>query len=364
MSQSQASESQTSFYAESFLDPNLLQPDDPFELPSSQPTVSSIPISDFTYSLRYSDAPTSLTRVGPTLQRFWVLYNADKGMEVSRKQFVDWWLTTDFGLRKELQTTIRWDGKKKSDIWERFDQVAHQKTCEPKVMSLVVPHAPPNKIFSQNVFEEKLLEFITSAPLLFRIIEQTQFKDLLDMVQSASSRLNIPSARSIRRRLEMSVEKQHQSVLSKLPEGSRLAIALDCWTSPFNQAFMAITGYFLDENWNYMEVLLGFEPLHGSHTGGNLSKTVIQILQQHSVANRVSSITTDNASNNNTMITGVQEIVQSLGLSNNSILRVPCIAHVIQLSLNQHLGRMIAKPVNQEVETEWSDKRTRSLQSR
>jgi hypothetical protein len=33
---------------------------------------------------------------------------------------------------------------------------------------------------------------------------------------------------------------------SRLPKGSHLSIALDCWTSPFSQAFMAITGYFLD----------------------------------------------------------------------------------------------------------------------
>jgi BED zinc finger. len=136
MSQSQASESQASFYAESFLDSDLPQPDAPFELPSSQPTVAFIPISDFTHPLRYSRAPPSLARIGPTLQRFWVLYNTDGAMEDSRKQFVDWWLTTEFGSRKELQTTIRWDGKKKSDVWERFDQVAHEKTGEPKVMCI------------------------------------------------------------------------------------------------------------------------------------------------------------------------------------------------------------------------------------
>jgi hypothetical protein len=219
-------------------------------------------------------------------------------------------------------------------------------------------------VFHQNIFEEKLLEFITSAQLPFRIVEHPAFKDLFDVAQLADSKINIPSARSIRRRLDQSVEEQRQTILSKLPEGSQLSIALDCWTSPFSQAFMAITGYFLDQEWNYREVLLGFEHLHGSHTGGNLSKTVIQILQQYGVADRVLSITTDNASNNNTMITSVQETVQSLGLSNASIFRVPCISHVIQLSLNQLLGKIKAKPGNQEVETEWSDKRTQSLQSR
>lgn len=120
-------------YDKPFLDLNHLQPDDSLEPPSSQQTVVSTSPSDCTAPFRYSSATTSLERVGPTLQRYWILYNTDPVMEEFRKQFVDWWLTTEFGARKELQTTIRWDGKKKSDVWERFDQVAHEKTGEPKV---------------------------------------------------------------------------------------------------------------------------------------------------------------------------------------------------------------------------------------
>jgi hypothetical protein len=222
---------------------------------------------------------------------------------------------------------------------------------------------PTSRVFNQDIFENKILEFITTTRLPFRIVEHPKFKDLLSFTQLAQSKIDVPSARNIRRRLDITVEEQHQSVLSKLPEGSRLSLALDCWTSPFRQAFMAITGYFLDQEWDYREVLLGFEHLHGSHTGGNLSETVLQILQQHGIADRVLSITTDNASNNNTMMTSVQDTVQSLGLSNTSIFRIPCIAHVIQLSLNQLLGKMKAKPANGEAESEWSDEHTQSLQS-
>jgi hypothetical protein len=140
------SQSQASFYSESFIDPDLLQSDDPPDLPSSQVTQTSIPASDFTYPLRHSRALDSLTRVGPTLRRFWILYNSDAEMENSRIQFVKWWLKTEFGSKKETQDTIHSDGKKKSDLWESFEQVAHEKTGEPKVMCkrcqtiLVHPH--------------------------------------------------------------------------------------------------------------------------------------------------------------------------------------------------------------------------------
>lgn len=127
---------------------------------------------------------------------------------------------------------------------------------------------------------------------------------------------------------------------------------------------MAITGYFLDQDWNYCEVLLGFKPLYGSHTGENLSKTVLQLLEDHGIADRVLSVTTDNASSNNSMIESIQEVIQSQTLTNTSIFRISCISHVIQLSLNDLLGKLKATPANKEAESEWSDERTWSLQSK
>jgi hypothetical protein len=124
---------------------------------------------------------------------------------------------------------------------------------------------------------------------------------------------------------------------------------------------MAITGYFVDDNWNYQEVLLGFEPLHGTHSGVNLSGVLMELLQQHEITDRVLAITTDNASNNNTLVSSIQESVQSLDLEEETtIIRVPCIAHVIQLSLKQLLGQMKANPKNETTEM-WSEARSSSV---
>lgn len=144
-----------------------------------------------------------------------------------------------------------------------------------------------------------------------------------------------------------------------------MSIALDCWTSPFRQAFMAVTGYFIDQDWNYREILLGFEPLHGTHSGINLSAVLLDLLQQHQIVDRVLAITTDNASNNNTLMSSIQESVQSLELAEKTtIIRVPCIAHVIQLSLKQLLGQMKANPINETAEMNWSDARFHSAYAR
>ncbi|KAG0160344.1 hypothetical protein PDIDSM_7871 [Penicillium digitatum] len=217
---------------------------------------------------------------------------------------------------------------------------------------------------TQDRLSDAILRFISTANLPFRVIEHPQFHRMLEVAQQSSTKLTIPSARTIRRHLDITIQNNQKGILQRLPEGCRLSIALDCWTSPFQQAFMAITGYFIDHNWDYCEILLGFEPLHGSHTGENLSKTVTQILTEHGISDRVLSVTTDNATNNNTLMQSVQDHLQSQHSSDLSIFRVPCIAHVIQLSLNELLGKLKAVPSNKEIELEWSEEKTHSFQNK
>jgi hypothetical protein len=46
----------------------------------------------------------------------------------------------------------------------------------------------------------------------------------------------IPTAITIRRHLQEIVEERQCTLLQMLPDGAKLSIALDCWTSPFHQA--------------------------------------------------------------------------------------------------------------------------------
>lgn len=167
------------------------------------------------------------------------------------------------------------------------------------------------------------------------------------MVRLAPCFPEIPTATTVRRHLQEIVKERQYTLLQKLPDGAKLSIALDCWTSPFHQAFMAITGYFIDQEWNYRELLLGFEPIYGSHTGAYLSTILLDLLEQHQITKRVLTITTDNASNNGTLLGSPQEAIKSLWLSSNiPVIHIPCIAHVIQLSLKELLGQMDANPRN------------------
>lgn len=101
----------------------------------------------------------------------------------------------------------------------------------------------------------------------------------------------------------------------------------------------------------YREILLAFEPLHGSHEGADLSDVLLDLLKKHQIEDRVLTMTTDNASNNTTLLNSIKGTLDSLMLPDgNPIVRIPCMAHVIQHILNELLGRMEAVPKNDREE--------------
>jgi hypothetical protein len=182
------------------------------------------------------------------------------------------------------------------------------------------------------------------------------------MARLATSNPTLLTPRTARRRLRKIVQEDQHRILSDLPQNAKLSIALDCWTSPFQQAFMAITGYFLDQDWKYREILLGFEPLHGKHSGVNLSQVLFDCLQEHQIIDRVLAVTTDNASNNDTLVGSIQTSMQALDLPNHiPIVRIPCLAHVIQLSLKDLLTMMKLNPKNESIDRQWSAEQDMSL---
>ena len=84
----------------------------------------------------------------------------------------------------------------------------------------------------------------------------------------------------------------------------------------------------------------------------------METLLEHGIEDRVFALATDNASNNNMLIESLQ-----LALSGGVIIiRIPCLAHVIQLSLNQLLGHIKAVPKNETTETKWTDQQSQMAQ--
>ncbi len=66
-----------------------------------------------------------------------------------------------------------------------------------------------------------------------------------------------------------------------MPFDAMLSVAIDCWTSPYQQLFLAICGYFIDASWQLQEAVLGFKLLYGQHSGEHIGRVLVGILQKH-----------------------------------------------------------------------------------
>ncbi|KAG0153109.1 hypothetical protein PDIDSM_2068 [Penicillium digitatum] len=361
MSQSQQSEFASSQFGGDYDNLSYLIPSNYPATPSTSQQTFDASVPAF---LRPDDPPLlphfeRFERVGPDRKRLYFLYD-----RMNHQEWVEWWLQPDYGSKCK----VAWHSNHLSHVWDHFTQVAHSNDGSPKVMRkhcsaiLETPYAAKkdanrkdarhgtttmtrhlrtsackradNTIrepFSEAAWEDNLLQFITINRLPFHLIEHPTFRRIISQAHSAPSLPSIPSADTVRRRISARVEERQHSTLKLLPADAKISIALDCWTLPFGQAFMAITGYFIDIDWSYRE-----------------------ILADHNIQDRVFGITTDNASNNKTL---VDSLLQALS-SDIHVIRIPCLAHVIQLSLNQLLDRLKAVPQNDTTETKWSDRQS------
>lgn len=104
------------------------------------------------------------------------------------------------------------------------------------------------------------------------------------------------------------------------------------------------------------EVLIGFEPCRGAHTGADLAKIVIQRLHHFGLWGRVIAFTTDNASNNYSMSKAVNAAVESLCKTTGiktEIALCPCISHIIQLGSNSLLTDIKIRPTKDQLVKNW-----------
>lgn len=109
-------------------DLSYLVPDDtlfssPF--PSSQPSFNTTLDNSSAPRPLAPPAPENLRRIKPNRINEYLSYEANMS-----KEFVEWWLQTDYGRKKR----INWDGRHHATCWEGFDQVANTKDGKPGVM--------------------------------------------------------------------------------------------------------------------------------------------------------------------------------------------------------------------------------------
>jgi hypothetical protein len=193
---------------------------------------------------------------------------------------------------------------------------------------------------------------------------------MLNMVEGPRP-IVIPNRHQVKERLMELAHITHAKLISCFPDDAKMSIALDCWTSPDQKPFMAVTGYFITDDFQHHEILLAFPHVPGAHTGERLAKIVLEVLAKHHLSRRILGITTDNASNNGTLFQAMTKALKTQLDDNRAIQNaaldddllglvdsqhhLPCLAHVIQLAVKAFLQKLNIEATNDDPNLSWED---------
>jgi hypothetical protein len=188
-------------------------------------------------------------------------------------------------------------------------------------------------VFNSILFNNYLLLFILEANLSFCLVEHDSFHKLILLCWS---NMQISHWIFLKITLIEWYTAMKKRVLHDLSSSHKLSLALNCWTSTNNHAFLAITGYFITDNWDYVEVLLTFKPLSEKHSGEKLADYVMKTLHFHNITKQLLTITADNAKNNDSLHWELQKALKKENISwNHQQETICCISHTLQLCVNK-----------------------------
>ena len=248
-------------------------------------------------------------------------------------------------------------------------------------------------VVQREDFEAAMIDSVISAGLPMTVFENTSVRRMLASLDETAVRDLLP-ATTVRRRIQQREKSVVDDLRKRIQKTERIAIAIDGWSAlGLKAAFLAIKGYWIDSDWVRHEELLGFPVISGNHTGANLGQIVNKVITRLGCQGKLIAVTTDNASNNNTMVREVEKAAREVGadteigslrrpssdappapptisvsgdddddqgdLDEETLLHFPCISHVMQLVLGDLFGKLSIRPSNRDFVRVWDESSTK-----
>lgn len=148
------------------------------------------------------------------------------------------------------------------------------------------------------------------------IVEDAGFRHLT----KTDSRYNIPGRKVL---MTSEIPKMYEEVKTALKDSidssTRIVLTTDMWTSRTTEAYLTVTGHFIDKDWQMQACNLETTHVDVKHTADNISELLTKLSENWGISNKIHAVVTDNGAN---MVSAVKKC---------NWKHIPCFSHTLNL---------------------------------
>ncbi|TYG60684.1 hypothetical protein ES288_D07G086600v1 [Gossypium darwinii] len=179
-----------------------------------------------------------------------------------------------------------------------------------------------NYKFDADECRKAISTFLVCGKHSFRTVEEPAFRY---MMRIASPNFKNISRHTAARDVLMYYAKERDRVKEELAKAPGLiCLTSDNWNSEHtNDEYICVTAHWVDKDWKLQKRIIRFRALFPSYDGLNIADELVLCLSQWGIDKKIFSITLDNASYNDVMVSSI--------LCDGAFFQVRCCAHILNL---------------------------------
>ena len=133
-------------------------------------------------------------------------------------------------------------------------------------------------------------------------------------------RYKIPSRKSMMTgEIPKLYEQAQKTVQDSIQSASSLVLTTDMWTARTTEAYLTLSGHFIDQDWQMQSCNLATVHVAVQHTADNISELLTKITDEWGITSKVYAVVTDNGAN---MVAAVHKTCWK---------HIPCFSHTLNL---------------------------------
>ena len=195
----------------------------------------------------------------------------------------------------------------------------------------------PTTADTGDLFRTILVRWMVKANIPLTGPEDEEFRNLLEIASLGANNLVdlVPTGDTMRRWILKKFDDRKVEIKSQLLHNaqSKIHLSFDLWTSDgTTMSLMAVVAHYLDKSFTNRTRLLAMRRLFGSHSGENMSKLLVGIIEEFELTDRLGYFMVDTADSNDTCLEHlIREIMPGATEDDVDERRLRCWEHVLNL---------------------------------